>query len=301
LPTAPRPGRAILAGVRSVAPAALTWVVAAAVVACNHPKPRSPAVELRPNAGAVAPRGQAFRLVTYNVHMIKGEKIAAALRSDPILLAADVVLLQEVNSHPHEGASRACVAARGLAMHCAYAPGYGLDDGGSHGVAILSRWPLADLQVIELPYHDVVVNSARRVALGATIRLAGTPLRLYAVHLDNRINPQDRKDQLAPVLDAADRQSGPVVIAGDMNTSPFVWGGNLIPVPAGVQDNRLERYVRKRGYDTPVVDSGPTHQYMSMRLDAVYTRGMAASAHGVVSTVRASDHLPLWVDLEVGP
>jgi endonuclease/exonuclease/phosphatase family metal-dependent hydrolase len=278
--------------------AALVAVVAAA--ACNHPRPRSIAVELRPNRGAVAPKDGAFRLVTYNVHMIEGAKIAAALKSDPILIAADVIMMQEVNSHPDEGASRACLAARQLAMHCAYAPGYGLDDGGSHGVAILSKWRLTDTRVIEQPYHDVVFNSARRAALAATIHVAGTPVRLFAVHLDNRINPGDRKKQLAPVLDVADKHAGPVVVAGDMNTTPFVWLAGFIPLPAGVQDNRLEAYVRKRGYATPVVGSGPTHQYMSMRLDAVYTRGMVASAHGVVSTVRASDHLPLWVDLAVG-
>ena len=281
---------------------ALAVLIALALAACNHPRPRNPFVELHADATAAAPSDRTrLRVVTYNVHMISGAKIAAALRSSAALADADVVILQEVNSHPKEGRSRACLAARELGMHCAYAPGYGLPDGGSHGVAILARWPLADPVVIEQPYHDVVFNSARRAALGATIDVAGTPVRVFAVHLDNRINPAARKRQLAPVLDAADRHAGPVVIAGDMNTSPFVWLGGVIPVPAGVQDNRLERYVRRRGYATPVTDSGPTSAWMGMRLDAVYTRGLTAGAHGVDHLVRASDHLPLWVELDVTP
>jgi endonuclease/exonuclease/phosphatase family metal-dependent hydrolase len=272
-----------------------------AIAACNHPVPRSVAVEARTygDDAAAAPAGRRLRMVTYNVHMIEGDAIADALRRSPALAAADLVFLQEVESHPKAGASEACLAAKQLDLDCAFAPGYGLDDGGAHGVAILSRRPLDDLAVVELPYHDTVFNSARRVALGATITVDGEAVRLYAVHLDNRINPAARKRQLAPVLDDADARGLPTVIAGDMNTSPFVWIGHVVPVPAGVQDDRLERYVRSRGYDTPVTDVGPTTKWLGMRLDAVYTRGVEVHARQVEDAVRASDHLPLWADLVV--
>ena len=273
--------------------------VAAVLAACNHPRPRDVRVESRPHGPEAAAPTTRLRLVTYNVHMIKGTKIAAALRESPDLAAADLVMLQEVESHPAEGESRACIAARQLDLHCAYAPGYGLSDGGSHGVAILSRFPLTDLEITELPYHDTVMNSARRVALGATIDAGSGPMRLYAVHLDNRINPAARNAQLAPVLDAADRHDLPTVIAGDMNTSPFVWLGHVVPVPAGVQDDRLEKFVRARGFATPVRDSGPTSSWFGMKLDAVYTRGVEVGAHQVETTVRASDHMPLWADLDL--
>jgi endonuclease/exonuclease/phosphatase family metal-dependent hydrolase len=283
---------------------AAAWIlvaVVAAVAACNHPVPRSVAVEARAygDDARAAPAGRRLRMVTYNVHMIDGDAIADALRHSPALAAADLVFLQEVESHPAAGASEACLAAEQLDLDCAFAPGYGLDDGGAHGVAILSRRPLEDLAVVELPYHDTVFNSARRVALGATIGVDGQAVRLYAVHLDNRINPAARKRQLAPVLDDADARGLPTVIAGDMNTSPFVWIGHVVPVPAGVQDDRLERYVRSRGYDTPVTDVGPTTKWLGMQLDAVYTRGVEVHARRVEDAVRASDHLPLWADLVV--
>jgi endonuclease/exonuclease/phosphatase family metal-dependent hydrolase len=282
---------------RLVLPAAVFAVVAACG---NHSLPLDRSIESHAHGPPAAKANGRLRIVTYNIHMISADKLVEALRADPQVAAADVVALQEVESHPKEGQSRACLAAQELDLHCAFAPGYGLDDGGSHGVALLSRWPLADLEVIELPYHDLHYNSARRVALGATIEAGGgVPLRVYAVHLDNRINPAARKQQLAPVLDAAERTALPVLIAGDMNTSPFVWVTGFIPVPAGVQDERLEKFVRSRGFDTPVTDSGPTSPWLAMRLDAVYTRGVAVKDHGVAIDVRASDHLPLWADVVV--
>ena len=122
-------------------------------------------------------------------------------------------------------------------------------------------------------------------------------MRLIATHLDNRVNPADRVRQVQPVLAAAAAFAGPVVIAGDMNTSPFLWVGHLVPVPAGVQDDRLERAVRAAGLDTPVVGDYATSQWLGMRLDAIYTRGLVAGRHGVAAGVRISDHLPLWLDL----
>ena len=270
-----------------------------ALVACNHPRPRDITVETRTHGPVSFAQTSRLRLVTYNVHMIEAGKIAAALRAKPDLAVADLVLLQEVESYPEEGESRACAAAKQLDLHCAYAPGYGLPSGGSHGVAILSRFPLTDLEVTELPYNDTVLNSARRVALGATVNAGTGPVRIYAVHLDNRINPVERVQQLAPVLDAADQRDLPTVIAGDMNTSSFVWIGSLIPMPSGSQDDRLESFVRMRGFSTPVIGSGATSTWLGMRLDAVYTRRVEVGAYHVETDVRASDHLPMWADLEL--
>jgi endonuclease/exonuclease/phosphatase family metal-dependent hydrolase len=281
--------------------AVLVLVVALAsfTVACsNRGRPARMAIEAAPRAATPAAIGERMRVVTYNVHMIDGDAIARAIEADAALASADVLILQEVRRDGGE-TSEGCVAARALDLDCAYAPGHGVDRGGDHGVAILSRGRLADLAVIELPFISTVFNSGRRVALGATIDAAGTSVRLYAVHLDNRINPKDRKHQIAPVLDDARRRDLPTVIAGDMNTNPFVWLGHVIPLPAGVQDNRLERFVRERGFATPLVDSGPTHQYLGMRLDAIYTRGIDVLGHDVVHEVRASDHLPMWADVAV--
>jgi len=276
-----------------------TFGLLAAAAACRHPDPGSLAVAsvTAPTPAPAAAPGEPLRVVTYNIHHIDGARLGKALAADPDLAAADVVFLQEV-IQPRDTDSSACAVARVGGWHCAYAPGHGLH-GGSLGVAILSHRPLAYLEAIELPYYNVRFNAGRRVALAATIDVDGTAVRLYSVHLDNRLNPGQRAHQLAPVMDAAARWDGPALIAGDMNTSPFTWVGHVMPVPAGTQDDGLERFVRSRGFATPVVKSGPTHQWMSMRLDAIYTRGLRVSEFHVEHGVRASDHLPMWADVSL--
>jgi len=229
--------------------------------------------------------------------MESGPAIARAIIGNSKLAAADILFLQEIEAHDDEAGPRAEQVAAELGMSFAYAPGYGLRSGGSHGVAILSRFPLRDLEVIELPYFNVVVNSARRVALGATIEVGGEALRVFSVHLDNRINPSKRKIQMAPVLAAAQKFSGPVVVAGDLNTSPFCWVGNLVPVPCGMQDNAMEKGARQSGLSTPVSRVGSTSKWFWMRLDAIYIRGLVPKERAVERSVRLSDHLPMWIDL----
>lgn len=267
--------------------------------ACRHPDPVNLAVATvtAPSSDPSAEPGAPLRVATYNIHHIDGPRLGKALASDADLAASDVVFLQEVHQ-PRGADSSACAVARDDGWHCAYAPGHGLR-GGSLGVAILSRRPLADLSIIELPYYNVRFNAGRRVALAATIDVDGTAVRLFSVHLDNRLNAAQRMRQLTPVLTAATSWDGPAIIAGDMNTSPFTWVGHVVPVPAGTHDDKLEQYVRSHGFSTPVRASGPTHEWLSMRLDAIYTRGLTVSAFEVEHAVRDSDHLPLWADLSL--
>lgn len=255
-------------------------------VALNRADPVDPRPILRnrPGAGAMVSE---LVVATYNVHGASQRELATAFADDPRLRRADVVFLQEFESDP-------ATLATTLDRSVAYAPGYQRSKNSTHGVAIASRFPLRDLRVIELPRYRVVVNSARRIALRATIDLTSGPIHLYSVHLDNRINPGDRKRQLAPVLADADAlPRTPAIIAGDMNTSPFCWIGNVIPVPCGRQDDCVERSVREHGFDTPVTASGATSQW-GMRLDAIYTRSLDIAAFGVSDIVHVSDHLPLW-------
>ena len=264
----------------------------------NHPAPADP----RAVSGSFLSHenaGEGLRVATYNVHMEAAGTIVKAVEGNPNLKTADLLLFQEIEAHKSEGKTRAEQIAETLGMDFAYAPGYGLPDGGSHGVAILSRFRLRDVTIIELPYYHVVVNSARRVALAATISVNGQDLRIYSVHLDNRLNPAKRMRQLAPVFEAAADFPGPVIIAGDLNTSPFCWGVSLVPVPCGLQDNAVEKGARKNGFQTPVTGIGATAKWFSMRLDAIYTRGLNPKNGAVEHSVRLSDHLPLWLNVEL--
>jgi len=242
-----------------------------------------------------------LRVVTYNVHGSSADALLPIFREREDLAKADVILLQEIEDYAEVGGSEASQLAAALGMSHSYAPGYGIGDAGSHGVAILSRLPLSDVEVIELPRYHVVVNSARRVALGATVGVGSKSLRVYSVHLDNRINPSDRRAQLAPVFThALARPELAVVVGGDLNTSPFCWVGHLVPIPCPRQSSALEALARSRGFETPAVHSGPTSKWLDMRLDALYTRGLVAKRVAVEDNVSLSDHFPLRVDVQLG-
>ncbi|MBT8494301.1 MAG: endonuclease/exonuclease/phosphatase family protein [Deltaproteobacteria bacterium] len=279
------------------------WVglglLAASCAHFNRAEPRTtaPVIEAAP---AVPEETATFKVVTYNLHGEPAGPVARALSTTRAIRGADWVLLQEVEAHPDETAPRAVRIARLLGMGAVYAPGYGLGDGGSHGVALLSRYPLKEIRIIELPRKFVVINSARRVAIGATAMVGGLEIRIYSVHLDNRLNPAERREQLGPVIDDAKGYFKlPTIIAGDVNTSPFCWALHLLPLPCAIQDDRLESFVRRHGFDTPVVGSGPTSPFLDMRLDAIYTRGFEVYEYGVARRVKVSDHLPLWAQMRL--
>jgi endonuclease/exonuclease/phosphatase family metal-dependent hydrolase len=267
----------------------------------NHPAPKQPWIEWRqPVNGTAADSSRLLRVVTYNVHRISGRALTRAVASADELKDADIILLQEVTKL--DGVcSPACELAAYLGMYSMYAPGHGVD-GGSDGVAILSKTPLYDAHVIELPSTSVVFNGGRRVALMAHTDYRGVMMQVYAVHLENRISPEVRRAHLMPVLAHAKRDpvaaQMPTVIAGDMNTTPFTWIGHVVPWPAA-QGCWLEDLVQSQGFDTPVTDSGPTSPWLSMRLDAIYSRGLQIADYAVANSVRASDHLPLWADFIV--
>jgi len=264
----------------------------------NRPDPVTTVVELGTTIAAPAnsPK-RPLRLVTFNVHAESADALVLGIRSSRTMSGAELFLLQEMESSASEAENRARQIARRLDMHFAYAPAYARWDGGSHGVAVLSRFPLRDIEVIELPRYDVYFNSGRRIALGATADIDGGALRVYSVHLDNRINTSARVRQLAPVLERAEHDTDAVIIGGDLNTSPFCWLAHVLPVVCTRQAARLEAAVRQRGYATPAVGVGPTSKWLGMRLDALFTRGLTPVDTGVDRSVRLSDHLPLWVDI----
>ena len=265
----------------------------------HHAIPTDRGVETTaPVTTAPATLPRQLRVVEFNTHGVPGNTIADALRTDPVLKDADLIILEEAHRITRaESCSAACVLAKELGFYAAYAPGHVQDDG-TDGVAVVSRAPILATEVIELPYVNVHINDGRRIALAATLLVDGRPVTVYAVHLENRVTVAERRAQLGPVLAHAARQTTPVIIAGDFNTSPFTWLAHVIPVPTGTQDDRLEALVRAHGFATPLAHSGPTSHFLGMKLDAIYTRGFTTVAYAVDPAHDISDHLALWAMLE---
>lgn len=237
-----------------------------------------------------------LKVVSFNVHKEPAKKFVAGMRADRAVRDADLIVLQEVPRWDNK-CSAACGAGSMLGYYAVYAPTHH-HEGKDIGTAVLSKSPITSARIIELPWNDVRFNAGRRASLVVTLQQAGRPITVYAVHLENRLSVKDRKRQMTPILEDAKRQQTPVIIAGDFNTNPFHWVSHWLPVPtASNQANKLEALVRSYGFDTPVRESGATHRYIGMRLDAIYTRGFDTKRFGTAHANDVSDHLALWATM----
>ena len=254
---------------------------------------------------AVATAPETLRVASFNVHYAHDlPALAASVRANHALRQADVLLLQEIESHQSEGSSRARQLAAALEMNYVYAPARPTEDGGTHGLAVLSRFPLDDAEIVPLPRYDLGYRTRRRIALGVTVGVGGRPLRVYNVHLDTRINIQDRLAQLQPVVEAAERQVlAEVIIGGDFNTNPFRWLFHRFPIFRSDQAGAMDDFMRQRGFSAPLAESGSTvnRAVLRGRVDSLYARGLTAQNSGVERDVDSSDHFPVWVDLAWPP
>lgn len=249
-----------------------------------------------------------LRIVSFNVHLGEDvESISESLTVAGALEDIDILLIQEIEHFPEEVVSRTEALAELLRMNFVYAPARVQErDGriGTHGVAVLSRHPLREAVILPLPEYDLPFGKRRRIALGLTVDPPGGRVRIYNVHLDTRINLSQRIRQVSPVLEAAKKWEGvPVVIGGDFNTNPFRWAGSVVPWFRSNQAGGMDRHMKKAGYENPLSDAGTTsnRRIVSLRLDALYVRGVTVEDAAVERKVKSSDHFPVRVDLKWPP
>jgi len=245
-----------------------------------------------------------LRVVTFNVEL--GEDVDALARAfleHPELSSAGLLLLQEEESHPGEGGSRAARLAAALGMAHVYVPSREEGDG-SHGLAILSVFPIGEVKAMRLPASDILITGAPRIAVSVDIQVGAKTLHVINVHLDTLLNATDRVLQLRPaILDAPET----VLVGGDFNTNDYVWAGGsvpVLPVDAVADSDQapiLDDYMAEQAFDTPTSGSGSTeHRFgAEFRLDSIYTRGLTTVFGGVARDVDESDHWPVWVDVTI--
>ncbi len=224
------------------------------------------------------------------------DRVLREWRGTAPLRNADVFLLQEVK----EEAGKSCIAERlvsALGFQVAYSPeAPGVTD---RGLAILSRFPLREIQIRRLRSFDLHFHTRARFALSATAITPWGPVGLSDVHLDTRLNAAERLAQLEPVLGAG-AIHGRQVVAGDFNSNPFYWIDRVIPVPQfRSQALAVDEFMKRRGFRTAVPESATTFDHLGMHLDWIWTAGSLRPAASRVVPLDFSDHHAVWARVEL--
>lgn len=209
------------------------------------------------------------------------EQIARTIEAE----APDVVALQEVARGwvLGGGTDMATWLGHRLGMHVAFAPAADRQ----FGNVLLSREPLEDVEVVDLPYG---AGPQQRSALTALVpRPDGSTVRVTSVHLQHRdANTPTRLDQLA-ALEAALPADGPSVLAGDLNAEP-----------GSPEIDALEAAGWTSAVDIAGDPAALTHPSTDpeVRIDWVLGRGVTSTDARVLDDT-SSDHLPVLAELRL--
>lgn len=237
-----------------------------------------------------------MRIVTYNV--------GCSLLSPAILTWAksamvDVLLLQEVENEIQYPEYIERVAFE-YGYYAMYVSSRTAGKSRTHGLAVLSRFPLCSSQVLELPRFNLGFHSRRRIATVAELQTPRGELRVCNIHLDSRLNIQERLHQLSSVLGHVQQYSSQmVVVGGDFNTVPLAFWKNVLPFKYVNQKKNLQEHLLAHGFTTFTDKRISTFRPRTLRwlLDGLYVRNATFQSYGVDRSLMLSDHIPLWAEL----
>lgn len=237
-----------------------------------------------------------LRVVSYNIRYRAGDdlkQLIKLLRDDPEIGGAHVIGLQEVDRDKRRTGNVNTVRqlAEGLGMRYAWAAPPDTDDDGEEetGVAILSVFPLTDVARVLLTHEGP--EGRRRVAVGATVLVGKTPVRVYSVHAETRMPVEKKIEHWRAVLDdlGLHPDAAGAVILGDFNTIK------------GKDVRAARRLFTDAGFATPLKDNDKTWKtfVIHLKLDWLWLRGLEARSSGIDKDVDLSDHWPLWATVRL--
>lgn len=173
------------------------------------------------------------------------------------------------------------------------------------GNAILSKYPLSDPQLIDLPAYSSLepMFAGKKQAVICTMQLDGSrKIRVLAVHLEHR--SEDVRVAAAKVIDEIRRQSDlPLLVAGDFNSSPVTFPGaeqdehgqtalSLLLDSDGFQTRPREPEANRRTFPA---------DHPNLAIDWVLAPKSWTWASEFVPAVMLSDHRPMLAHLAIGP
>lgn len=227
------------------------------------------------------------RAVHWNIeHGNWYEQVEEALRTHPDLAGADLCLFNEIDLGMARAGNRDVTADLGcaLSLHGLWAPLFlettpGRDDDermaagrdnreSLFGLGLLSRWPIGEVRVVELPgprrmQFELERMVGRHVGLVAVIERPGAPFVAVSAHLEVHRTREHRAAQVRTLVTALRGERRPIVLAGDFNThtfdrglwhSPLLGAAALLFSPGGALGRRLLHPDRGRHHE-PLFDA----------------------------------------------
>ena len=272
-----------------------TWLVGGAIVsmslfaasACtnvqNYLDPAGPRFSGHFSRGIPENDG-IFKAVSYNIEHSEDLAGAIAELSTVVeLQGTDLLMLQEMDEVGVDS------IARIVGFNYVYYPAnIHSTNNRNFGNAILTRYEIVDDGKVLLPHEDIK-REQRRIAVYATIDVDGTFIRAYSVHTENLwMSPNHRFQQADSLVKSIPKGLTHVIVGGDFNTADPL---TLAATGKLFSDNGFVWNTREVG---STVTIGP----VGVISDFIFSRGFRQLGAGRVEEATASDHLPVWTDLE---
>lgn len=157
-----------------------------------------------------------IKAMTYNIH--RGINREGKLNLDDIgniikASEADVISLQEVERHSIRTRfkDQVEILANELSMSYAYGKSINILNG-QYGNAILTKYPIEEYRVFELP-----IEGERRTLLRALININGYKLYAFSTHLG--LDAAEREKQISEIKGIIEASEFDYILMGDFNTT----------------------------------------------------------------------------------
>ncbi len=221
-------------------------------------------------------------VVSSNTHFV--ENIGLAIEELQEIPKIDILLLQEVDEIETERIARA------LRHNYVYYPAsVHTKHDKNFGNAILSSWTIKEAEKLILP-HENPKNGQIRIAVCAIVVVNKVEILTCTVHTETPwLGYKKRLEQVDFLINNIDEDAEFVIVGGDFNT---VSSRSITDLDDRFGDIRLERATHRVGVTT-------TRLPVGFAMDHIYTRGMSVLDAGKHSQAKASDHLPVWAQLDL--
>lgn len=228
-----------------------------------------------------------MRVVSWNIELGRNiAQAAAEIEASDRLRAPDVLLVQEMAPD-----TVAELGERlGLDVRFA-APAIHPGTGALFGNAVLSAWPMSDVIETVMP-HTAVVMGQQRSAVSALVTVDGVEVMAHSVHLETvLLSTRRRVDQVGSFAEVADQHMQPAVAGGDFNAA------------SSRSLRKFDEPLFSVGFDRVTDGSMKSFRRFGrdFALDHLYVRDLTTRAVGVELTPTASDHQPMWAELDITP